>query len=177
MTAPRLTFALLSLTACLLATTACTSASPADLASKVSTGVGSSDAPDASMTGTLTYANGSVPPPGHHRLDLEITGDEFTLTWSGYDDEVGRTTGVPLDLPGAQEILDNAGVLTGECEDDGRVGGPSADVDLTVDGTTIQSDVVACEGGGGAGDVLAAIQAIAGADVVSGALADVEQST
>lgn len=129
------------------------------------------------MTGTLTYSNGSVPPPWHHRLELEVTEEEFTLTWSGYDDEVGRATGVPLDLPGAQEILDSAGVLTGECEDDGRVGGPSADVDLTVDGTTIQSDVVACDGGGGAKDVLAAIMAIAGSDVVAGAVDDVEQST
>lgn len=129
------------------------------------------------MTGTLTYANGSVPPPWHHQLELEITGDDFTLTWSGYDDEIGRVTGTPLDLPRAQAILDEAGVLTGDCSDDGSVGGSYAQVDLVVDGTTIQSAFTACESGGGAEDVLAAIQAIAGVDVVSQAVDDVEQST
>ncbi|SDD07124.1 hypothetical protein SAMN05216410_2755 [Sanguibacter gelidistatuariae] len=172
----RLPLAAVIAATCLLVTTACTAA-PAPSPTPSPTPSESSSATTGTMTGTLTFANGSLPPPGHYELDLEVTADEFTLTWYGYDDEVGHVSGVPIDLPGALTILDESGLLAGDDDTGGCDGGASARLDLEVDGQRIRSEAGTCGGEGGAGDVRAAIEAIAGADAVSGAVEDVKASS
>lgn len=136
----------------------------------------SPDPDEPGMTGTLRYETGSVPPPYHYELTLELTAEEFTLVWSGYDDEVGRTTGTPVDLDAAREILDASGLLEGDDDSGGCTGGAQAQVDLVVDGHEVRSSGGTCGGEGGAGDVADAIRALAGDDVVDAALNDVESA-
>lgn len=142
-------------------------------------GCSGSSAPDpgsSGMTGTLRYEKGSVPPPYHYELTLELTADEFTLVWSGYGDEVGRTTGTPVDLGAAREILDGSGLLEGDDDTDGCTGGAQAEVDLVVDGDEVRTTGGTCGGEGGAGDVADAIRAVAGDDVVDDAIDEVESA-
>ena len=78
------------------------------------------------------------------------------------DDEVGRTTGTPVDLDAASEILDGSGLLEGDDDTGGCTGGAQAEVDLVVDGDKVRTSGGSCGGEGGAGDVADAIRAIAG---------------
>lgn len=140
---------------------------------------GSSDPEPGSsaMTGTLRYETGSVPPPYHYELTLELADDEFTLVWSGYDDEVGRTTGTPVDLDSAREILDGSGLLEGDDDTGDCTGGAQAEVDLVVDDDDVRTSGGTCGGEGGAGDVADAIRAVAGDDVVDDAIDEVESAS
>ena len=166
MTTPRLPFAVVA-AACLVLATACAPATPSPEESEAA----------SAMTGTLTFSNGSLPPPGHYELELELTAETYTLTWSGYDDEVGSATGVPIDVPGAVAILDEAGLLAGDDDTGDCVGGSTADIDIEVDEERISSSAGTCGGEGGAGDVRDAIEAVTGADAVSDAVAQVKKAT
>ena len=128
------------------------------------------------LTGTLRYQLGSVPPPHHYELTLDLTADEYTLSWSGYGDEVGRSTGTPLDLAGALQVLDASGLLEGDDDTAGCGGGPQAQVDVLVDGKAVQTRGGTCGGEGAADDVEEAIVAIVGADAVAAAVQEVEES-
>lgn len=128
------------------------------------------------LTGTLRYQLGSVPPPYHYELTLELTDDEYTFSWSGYGDEVGRSTGTPLDPDGALEILDGSGLLEGDDDTDGCGGGPQAQIDVVVDGRDVQTRGGTCGGEGAADDVEEAIVAIVGSDAVAAAVQEVEES-
>ena len=128
------------------------------------------------LTGTLRYQLGSVPPPHHYELTLDLTADEYTLSWSGYGDEVGRSTGTPLDLAGALQVLDASGLLEGDDDTAGCGGGPQAQVDVLVDGKAVQTRGGTCGGEGAADDVEEAIVAVVGADAVAAAVQEVEES-
>lgn len=128
---------------------------------------------DAALTGALEYQTGSVPPPYHYELTLELTAEEYTLSWAGYDDEVGRTAGTPLDPDAALEILDASGLLEGDDENTGCDGGSQAQVDVEVDGERIRAEGGTCGGDGSADDVEEAIVAIVGEDVVTAAVDEV----
>ena len=128
---------------------------------------------DAAFTGTLEFQTGSVPPPYHYELTLELTADEYTFSWSGYDDEVGRATGAPLDPDAALEILDASGLLEGDDDDTDCVGGPQAQLDVEVDGEDIRTEGATCGDDGSAREVKEAIVAIVGEDVVTAAIDEV----
>ncbi|ACZ21173.1 hypothetical protein Sked_12310 [Sanguibacter keddieii DSM 10542] len=128
------------------------------------------------LTGTLRYQLGSVPPPYHYELTLDLTADEYTFSWSGYGDEVGRTTGTPLDHEGALEILDASGLLEGDDDTAGCGGGAQAQIDVEVDGKAVQTRGGTCGGEGAADDVEEAIVAVVGADTVAAAVQEVEES-
>lgn len=171
MTAPHpIAVAALSVLA-VLALSACSGSPDPD---PTSTPTASSE--EAGLTGTLEYETGSVPPPYHYSLTLEVTEEQFTLVWSGYDEEVGRTTGTPLDLEAARDLLAGSGLLEGDDDTDGCVGGAQARLDLVVDGDEVQTRGGSCGGQGGAGEVADAIRAIAGDAVVDDAIAEVEDA-
>jgi hypothetical protein len=89
--------------------------------------------------GTLTYRNGTVPPPYHYEWTLEVTGTDAVIRWRpGYDDSVEPwVTTVPLGAAGREKLyagLRNAGAFSDfdDETDEGLAGGSTGRIMFTV---------------------------------------------
>jgi len=96
----------------------------------------------ADFAGVVEYANGSVPPPYHFRWRLTFDESTAVVEWRpGYDESIQpwRET---VDITAEQRRtlygqLRDLGVFgADEAEDDGMVGGPGGNVEVTAGGKT-----------------------------------------
>lgn len=93
--------------------------------------------------GTVTYRNGTVPPPHHYEWRVDVDGTSVTVTWlPGYDEAVAPWTETVTVTPERRTRFheDVRGRLDFEdAEDGGVVGGPTGSFELVADGRTYSS--------------------------------------
>jgi hypothetical protein len=97
------------------------------------------DVMPADFAGTVSYGNGSVPPPYHFEWRLTFDTTSATVEWTpGYSDVEPWRESVEItedDRRALYDELRDAGVLTYEEEtDEGLAGGSTGSIDLVVDG-------------------------------------------
>jgi hypothetical protein len=130
----------------------------------------------ADFAGTVEYANGSVPPPYHFRWRLTFDASTAVVEWRPGYDESARPWRESVDITAEQRTtlygrLRDLGVFgTVEATDDGMVGGPGGDIEVTADGRTYDPGPL---GGSESGarlltDVAEAVRELVPADVWDG---------
>lgn len=118
----------------------------------------------ADFAGTVTYSNGSLPPPYHYEWTVTFDAHTAEVEWRpSYDEEQApwrETADVTDDQrAGLYALLRDAGVFDGQrASEDGMVGGPGGRVEVTADGRTYDPGSL-----GGSKDSARLLEQVAGA--------------